>query len=176
MGLHHGRESGNVGRATMKVQAMSRLELTDSRLSQLYELWKEKRGERVVPCRADFTPEVLKPWLGNLILIEVCEDGQYRYRLYGSAFVDRFGVEMTKRSVEDLPRDQATAIRRDYDAVVRSKTPTSRVYTDVFDIIDINRRLESQRIETWERLVLPLSVAVNDQVSMLMVAAYERIT
>jgi hypothetical protein len=152
---------------------MSRPDITDEKLSQLYDLWVERRGTRLVPDRSDFDPVVLKPWLGNLALIEIGEDGQYRYRLYGTNFVFRFGVEMTGRTVEDLPPGQSEAIRRDYDAVVESVRPLSRRYTSGFDIIDLHRRLDSQRVETWERLVLPLANG-GDTVAMLMVAAYDQ--
>jgi len=151
---------------------MSRPETRDARLSQLHDLWIEKCGTRPLPDRVDFPPEALKPWLGNLALIDVGEQGQYRYRLYGSNFVFRFGVEMTKRSVDDLPPQQSAAIRRDYDTVVASGRPLARLYTSGFDVIDINRRLDSQRVETWERLVLPLSNG-GSEVRMLMVAAFE---
>lgn len=153
---------------------MSRPDITDARLTELYDLWVETRGGRILPRRADFPPEVLKPWLGNLILIEICEDRQYRYRLYGSAFVNRFGVEMTKRTVDDLPPEQSAVIRKDYDTVVRTGVPLSRLYTSGFDIMDINRRMDYQRTETWERLVLPLTAVGGDQVTMLMIAAYEQ--
>ncbi|MEI6985834.1 MAG: PAS domain-containing protein [Rhodospirillaceae bacterium] len=152
---------------------MSRPETTDARLTRLYDLWQERCGDRALPDRADFPPEVLKPWLGNLILIEIGEDGHYRYRLYGSAFVYRFGVEMTKRSIDDLPPEQSAAIREEYDAVVKSGNPMSRLYTSGFDIFDINRRLGIKRVETWERLVLPLASG-GGRVAMLMVAAYEQ--
>ncbi len=151
---------------------MSRPDITHDGLARLYDLWVEKRGSRALPDRHDFGPEPLRPWLGNLVLIDVGEGRQYRYRLYGSNFVFRFGVEMTNRTVDDLPPEQAAAIRRDYDAVVASAEPLCRRYTNGFDIIDIHRRLNAQRVETWERLVLPLSNG-GDGVAMLMIAAYE---
>ncbi len=154
---------------------MTRPDMTDARLSRLYDLWLERRGPRVLPERSDFDPVRLKPWLGNLALIEVGEDREYRYRLYGTNFVFRFGVEMTGRTVEDLPPEQSAAIREDYDAVVDSVRPLSRRYTSRFDIIDLHRRLDSQRLETWERLVLPLANG-GDAVAMLMVAAYHLAT
>lgn len=151
---------------------MSQPETTDARLIELRDLWERKRGERAMPDRADFPPEILKPWLGNLLLIDVGDDGGYRYRLYGSNFVFRFGVEMTKRSVDDLPPEQSAVIRADYDEVVQSRQPLARRYTSGFEIIDINRRLETKRVETWERLVLPLASG-GDKVTVLMVAAFE---
>ncbi|MEI8395231.1 MAG: PAS domain-containing protein [Rhodospirillaceae bacterium] len=144
---------------------------TDSRLSNLLGLWREKCGDSGLPDRTCFTPEVLRSWLGSLALIDVA-DGQYRYRLYGSNFVYRFGIEMTGRVVDDLPREQASAVRRDYDTVVRTRQPLIRLYTGGFDIIDLNRRIGTKRVETWERLVLPLSCS-SREVDMLLVAAYE---
>lgn len=152
---------------------MNRPETTDARLTDLYALWDRLRGDRAMPDRADLPPELLKPWLGNLALIDVAEDGGYRYRLYGSNFVLRFGVEMTKRTVDDLPPEQSAAVKADYDAVVRSGQPLVRRYTGGFDIIDINRRLDVKRTETWERLVLPLANR-GDTVALLLVAAFDQ--
>ena len=67
----------------------------------------------------------------------------------------------------------AAAIRRDYDAVVRDLTPLSRLYTSDFEILDVNRKIGFQRLETWERLVLPLANKGGDSVAMLMVGAYQ---
>ncbi len=142
-------------------------------MSRLYDLWLELRGDRLLPERTVFTPEILKPWLGNLLLIDVGADGRYRYRLYGSNFVYRFGVEMTKRTVDDLPPEQSAAIRGDYDAVVRGFNPLSRLYTNDFEILDVNRKVGLQRMETWERLVLPLANKGGRTVAMLMVGAYQ---
>ncbi len=155
---------------------MSRPDLKDGRLSRLYDLWSGLCAGRSLPERTSFTPEILKPWLGNLLLIDVAADGQYRYRLYGSNFVYRFGVEMTKRTVDDLPPEQSAAIRRDYDAVVRTFLPLSRIYTSDFEILDINRKVGFKRLETWERLVLPLADKGGDRVAMLMVGAYQLAT
>ncbi len=150
---------------------MNQPDITDKRLSRLLDFWVEKRGTRPLPERSDFDPVRLKPWLGNLALIEVGDGGQYRYRLYGTNFVFRFGVEMTGRTLDDLPPEQSATIRQDYDAVVERAWPLCRRYTSSFDIIDLNRRLDSQRLETWERLVLPLANG-GRTVAMLMVAAY----
>ncbi len=152
--------------------AMSRADISHEGLSKLYDLWVEAANGDGLPDRRNFGPEILKPWLGNLVLIDVSETGKYRYRLYGSNFVFRFGVEMTNRTVDDLPPEQAKMIRMEYDAVVASKQPLVRRYTGGCDIVDIHRRLDSQRVETWERLVLPLSNG-GDRVAMLLVAAYQ---
>jgi hypothetical protein len=151
---------------------MKRPEITDEKLARLYDLWVERCAGRSLPERNDFDPVQLKPWLGNLALIEVGDERRYRYRLYGTNFVFRFGVEMTGRTLDELPSEQSAAIRRDYDAVVQSGQPLSRRYTNSFDIIDMHRRLDSQRLETWERLVLPLANGGNG-VAMLIVAAYQ---
>ncbi len=152
---------------------MCRPDLKDGRLSRLYDCWVEMCRGRPLPERTEFTPEILKPWLGNLLLIDVCGDGHYRYRLYGSNFVYRFGVEMTKRTVDDLPPEQSAAIRQDYDGVVRALRPLSRLYTNDFEILDVNRKVGFKRLETWERLVLPLANKGGDSAAMLMVGAYQ---
>src|SRR3546814_10546172 len=46
------------------------------------------------------------PWLGNLMLVERKDDGDYIYRLYGSTFVNQFKVDMTGKQVSGLPEKQ----------------------------------------------------------------------
>jgi hypothetical protein len=43
-------------------------------------LWRQKRGERAMPCRKDFDVLDLRSWLGNVNLIDV-ERGAARFRL-----------------------------------------------------------------------------------------------
>lgn len=131
-----------------------------------------------MPTRADLDPLEMRPWLGNLVLIDVTPDLRFVYRLYGTAFVDSFGVDMTGRSVDDLPAEQRERVRADYEAVRAGGQPRSRLYTAVFEATSssglrppLASGIRAPQVVTWERLVLPLGGAAADVV-MLLVGAY----
>lgn len=69
----------------------------------VHDLWQKKRGGRAIPSRSDFDPAELKPFLPQIILIEVRNDPpDFRYRLAGTSSRDLRGMEMTGHSVLDL--------------------------------------------------------------------------
>lgn len=144
--------------------------LTNPSLIELYTYWESKRSGEAIPLRADMHPGELARWKENLLLIGV-GDGQYRYRLYGHAFVDEFGVEMRGRTIDDLPAEQRDLLKAEYEGVARSRAPASRVYTALFPLFPDEPTDPARREMTWERLVLPLSENGQD-LSALLVAAY----
>lgn len=149
------------------------LELKHPKLRSLLSYWHAKRGDRDVPTRTAIDPLEMSEWLGNVLLIDVTPDGEFRYRLYGTGFVVEFGKEMTGRSIEDLPPDQQKLIRDEYRAACATGLPSARTYTAEFDIATLIRRpSDGTKIATWERLVLPMSRA-GDAIDMLMVGAYD---
>lgn len=146
-------------------------ELSLPTLRALYGYWAEKRRGRPMPDRADIDPIEMRPWLGHLMLVERKPDGDYIYRLYGSAFVDQFKVDMTGLAISSLPAGQAELLRAEYDAVVNALAPTTRQYTAQFESTSRDKRSSWAVERSWERLVLPLSNG-GDAVGMLLVAAY----
>jgi len=152
-------------------------DLTDARLAALYAYWDGKRGGRAMPNRADLDPLEMRAWLGNLLLIDATPDGRFVYRLYGTKFVDSFGLDMTGRSVDELPVDQRERVRSDYEAVRSTGQPRARLYTALFEGVPTGLRPAGAKAEraaqvvTWERLVLPLGDAAGG-VAMLLVGAY----
>ena len=154
-----------------------RPDLTDPRLAALYAYWDGKRADRSMPARGDIDPVEMRPWLGNLLLIDVTPDGRFVYRLYGTRFVDSFGLDMTGRSVDELPADQRDRVRSDYEAVRSTGQPRARLYTALFDSSPSGLRpatattLRTPQVVTWERLVLPLGETAQT-VAMLLVGAY----
>ena len=77
------------------------MERAKDKLKALLDLWQEKRGTRPLPSRDDFPVSQLRPWLGNLALIDLT-GGAPRFRLCGTGLHARFGGEMTKREVARL--------------------------------------------------------------------------
>jgi hypothetical protein len=76
----------------------------DPRLLNLLRLWQSKRAARMAPARAEFRPEDLQPWLGNIILLDVIEGGKdFRFRLFGSAVAREAGFDMTGKLLSEYP-------------------------------------------------------------------------
>jgi hypothetical protein len=154
----------------MSTNPLMRPDLQDPRLLSLYDYWAAKCGGRSMPTRADIDPLEMRSWLGNLVLIDVTADSRFVYRLYGSKFVDSFGLDMTGRSVDDLPPEQGERVRADYESVRATAKPRWRLYTASFEIPAAGGG-RHQQVVTWERLVLPLSDG-GVRVAMLLVGAY----
>jgi hypothetical protein len=133
------------------------------KLRDLYAFWDEKVAARGhMPSIARIHPEALKPWLPNLIIITIKQEGQYVYRYYGNSFIEAFGIDMMGKATVDLPESQRALIEHEYEYVRTRKRPAWRVYSGDFD----------GEIMTWERLILPLS-ADGEIVDTLLVAVYE---
>ena len=93
-------------------------------LNQLREIWREKSRARGCAKRADFDARTLKPYLRNMLILDVVEqdDGtrRYKYRYMGSAIVEVFG-EQTQRFVDDfIPPDKIARWRAGHDLIVLS--------------------------------------------------------
>jgi hypothetical protein len=148
-------------------------DLIHPKLVRLYEYWLAKCRQSRLPSRSDIDPLEMAEWLGNLMLIEPDGSGSFRYRLYGTEFVEAFGREMTGRSIEELAPDERQIIADEYRLAREAGTPSARTYSARF-LIPAQQRSgdETSRPATWERLVLPLA-ADRNTVDMLLVGAYE---
>jgi hypothetical protein len=125
------------------------LALVDHDLRRLYEFWKERRGTRLAPSRAEMDPISLRYVLGNLLLVDVLRDPlRFRYRLCGTNIVARVGLDLTGRFVDDHPEPQFRqfALER-YRKVIELGAPLHDLRNQVFD----------HRTRRYEVLMLPLS-------------------
>lgn len=62
----------------------SALDIPEPRLQSLYDYLHSKMHGDDLPARADIDPLEMKPWLGNLMLIEFHDDvADYQIRLDG---------------------------------------------------------------------------------------------
>ncbi len=117
------------------------------RLRLFYELWNRKRGTRTIPARADFPFEELRPWLGELHLLEALP-GDFRFQVYATGSAERVrreytGFLMSQVEPQELAREAVAAYRK----AVETRQPS---FTDRSDIM-IEGRLYS-----WKRLIAPL--------------------
>lgn len=76
---------------------------------RLLGYWHEKRGTRRFPARADLDPLEMRYALGNIVLFDRIAGtvpARFRYRLIGTAVIERDGYDMTGRVVDELPGTQ----------------------------------------------------------------------
>jgi hypothetical protein len=97
-------------------------------LRETRRYWDEQRGPRRMPARRDIRPTDLKPWLPQVLLVDVIDDGaDFRYRLIGTKLRPYFPTEATGlRFSEALdPFGEATvaATLGVYRSVVSKRVP-----------------------------------------------------
>jgi hypothetical protein len=140
------------------------VEVAAPSLKRLLGDWENWRRGREFPSRADFTPFDLKYILGNLALLDVAYDPlRFHYRLYGSNLRVRLGMEMTNRSIDDIPTPiHARLAKEHYTEAIACRVPT--VHLREHDLIT------KSAPHGCEVLVLPLSndgKAINMLISAL---------
>jgi hypothetical protein len=75
----------------------------DKSFADLLAYWNRKRGDRLMPARADIDPVDLKSHLGSLLLIEVLPGlADFRYRLIGTNITAAYGRDSTGKTVSEL--------------------------------------------------------------------------
>jgi hypothetical protein len=134
--------------------------IANQKLSALRDLWDRKRGGRAMPYRADLTVADLRPWLGNLALIDVNAGGE-TFRLCGTNLFARFGGDVTGKRLRDLRHSGVSALRDCIAQVIKANCIGSTNHTQI-----INGEETS-----FDELALPLS---NDggEMSVVLVASY----
>jgi hypothetical protein len=76
----------------------------DPILGALYRYWNRRRGQRRMPDRRDIDPLELGPaLLPHLGLMDIVEGARrVRYRLLGTAIVERFGLDPTGKFMDEV--------------------------------------------------------------------------
>jgi len=139
-------------------------EIRDARLLGLRDYWQSKLRGRMMPARRDIDPIEMKPWLGNLMLIEFPPDPmQYRVRLDGVNIQQFYGNSREGKGVEAMTsEDERRIILPQYIVVLERKQPA--YYETAF--------ITSEGIPTSQRkLLLPLSDD-GEQVNMILAGLY----
>ena len=133
-------------------------------LGALFRLWDEARRDRPMPSRRDFTPESLRPWLGNLALIDVAYNPlRLLYRLVGVHIVTNLKCDPTGRDFADVVADPADnpGTRGPYRCLLQGQP--------VFEIVRPRRR--ASFCFDFARLSLPLS-ADGQTINMILAGEY----
>jgi hypothetical protein len=94
----------------------------------LLAAWQRFHADGKGPTRADFTPFVLKPWLGNIDVYEVENRGpggevNFRMRLNGTEVVALTGEDWTGHTARDIDRTLNVNLHAELLSVCHSKQP-----------------------------------------------------
>jgi hypothetical protein len=116
-------------------------------LEALVAYWLQKCAGRPMPARDELPERELRPWFGNLALIETGEDERSRIRLCGTNLIRRFGREATGVFVADLAFDIAGQLRAIIKAMGKSPVP----------VVSISRVRLGHGLSTYSEVALPLS-------------------
>ncbi len=133
-------------------------------LCALFRLWDGARNGRSMPARRDFTPESLRPWLGNLALIDVCHNPvRLQYRLAGIHIVENLKCDPTGKNFNDVVPDSGDnpSARGPYQCLTFGEP--------VFEIVFPHRK--GRFSFDFARLSLPLA-ADGQAINMILVGEY----
>src|SRR3546814_17974058 len=78
---------------SLPIRPVMSIRIGHPKLLTLHTLWRSRCAEGL-PARRDFDVMELGPWMGNLQLLEVLDDGKaFRYRLQGVHLVELVGKD-----------------------------------------------------------------------------------
>lgn len=135
-------------------------------LTLLAEYWQAKRNGQIIPDRAAIDPLQLPPnYWPNILISEpvpatAAAPRRWRYRLVGSAHVDRYGTDFTGKTVDDIAQGS-------YQQYL------NEIYATAFDRV---LPVYSESVFRWNasgyastrRLMLPISNGVPGQVAQIL--------
>jgi hypothetical protein len=128
--------------------------ITTPQLRSLVELWAQKRRGDALPSRLDFSDEDLRPWFGNLLMVDVVGGPhRFRFRLMGTSLVDAACRELTGKFFDEADiTGYESDVLDDYAEALRSRAPVCK--TRHYDPLP-GTFMDHWRV--YERLLLPLA-------------------
>lgn len=95
-----------------------------ARLTAAYEAWNRAPKVDGIPSRQSLALEAMPDALGQVGIVDVLGDSEFRYRLFGSGLVGALGYDATGWRTLDLkPPAYAALITRQYQEVVTARRP-----------------------------------------------------
>lgn len=137
---------------------IARDSVTDLELPVLRDFWRywdDRRAGAPWPARTALDPLEMKPMLGHIALLDVIRAAgdaplRFRYRLFGTGFVEWFGFDMTGRMIDDWPQPEyRDHMNASYREVVAAGRPFRRQ----------RRFVKDERLLHYEAVLLPLGDA-----------------
>ncbi|MBT3371592.1 MAG: PAS domain-containing protein [Rhodospirillaceae bacterium] len=128
----------------------------------LYDCWRQARGPRAMPARADMDPlSMPRQLLPNIFLLEVHQAPQrFRFRLVGTAVVAMLGEDWTGKFVDEL-RQANQQVTDQYVETLKRREPTE--FHNEYSKYDPS--VQRKRLMHYRRLLLPMS---DDEVTVNM--------
>jgi hypothetical protein len=135
------------------------LEPKSPHLKQLLEYWREKKGDRMAPMRAEIDPAEIKALLPYVGMVDVERAPlRFRYRLAGSDIARGYGREITGHYLDEMDLNgHEHQITQEYTRAADSAEPSCTTWEYL--------RKDGRNVR-YERLVLPLS-SDGRQIDML---------
>lgn len=123
--------------------------MTDQRLVRAHRYWQDHCHGHPFPARTDIAPEEMKPFLSNVMLIDIRHDPlDFVYRVFGTSIAVAHGADYTGKSVRSLdPPEFSTIIWGQYKDVLDRGTPV--LHRVAFAPADAYRN--------YQRITMPLS-------------------
>ncbi|MBX6322827.1 MAG: PAS domain-containing protein [Rhodospirillaceae bacterium] len=118
-------------------------------LQQAYSYWQRKKGDRPFPTRQDLEPDEMKPFLPQVMLIDVLNGPlDFVYRVFGTGISLPLGRDYTRKSVRRLePPQFAELIWRQYGEALTARAP----------VLHSVERVAGGMTRRYLRLTMPLS-------------------
>jgi hypothetical protein len=124
-------------------------QIPDPRLQQLNDYWRGKAEDGVAASSKAIDPSEMRFILGYVMLLDVLDGGaDFRYRLYGSLIAERFGRDVTGRTVRDF--GDTEYIVNFFLATYQAVTETGR------PLLSTHYPRPGSQTASWSRLILPL--------------------
>ena len=90
----------------------------------LLDLWRQYSREEGRPTRSDFTPFVLKPWLGSIDIYDVEGGGRaFRMRLNGTRVVAITGEDWKGKTAHDVDCKYGGTLHEELARVHQTREP-----------------------------------------------------
>lgn len=130
-------------------------------LESLVSYWLQKCDGRRMPARDDLPVQELRPWMGQLALLEIVGETKYRVRLCGTNLIRRFGREATGVEVDELAFDVAQQIKAIVKATIRAAAP----------IVALSHVQLGRTVVSHSEVALPLSGA-GGRIATVLLGSY----
>ena len=86
----------------------------------LMDIWNDKRDGARLPAWPDFDFDTVLPWVGRLAISEFDGKDEFHFVLFGGAFVNLFGRELTGKPLfASLHPDQEPHSRQHFMAMLK---------------------------------------------------------
>ena len=122
--------------------------IREPRTATLLDFYQWLPAEGGPPRRRLADAFSLKPWLGNLMILQPVDGGaDFAYRLYGTAIAEVAGFDMTGRRVSEFASRTGAFFLTTYRRCLETDAPW----------LTHNLGEHAKRFVVWERLILPFA-------------------